>query len=113
MHDCFADNGLHAAQAGHYNHVGVMQCSPYGVPAFLHRINGGKPQVGKNVTEAAYLPVYTTAALSENAMGLFGWDGTIDNKILPFENAIQPDNIICQWLDYSTIVLLEEYNQTR
>jgi len=66
-----------------------------------------------NITEERFVPAFTTPGMSEHAMSDFWWESSIDNKMIPDQNAIRPDDIQCDNLDYATLVHVEEHNHTR
>ena len=96
------------AQGALYRHHGILQNTPRGVPAFLHRTSGGKLRLERAPAEMQP-PAYATRGVSPHARVELQWHSEFSNLGLPQQATVQPEQLDCTHLDLATTLIVEAH----
>ena len=103
-------------QDKHYWHVGIVQNSPRGEPAFYHRRSNCCKFWLQTAVDTWELPRTVTPPLSLPALQQSKDCRDLKGRqqpCLPTDKVIVPDEVKCQHIDLGSLLLLERHNQTR
>ena len=99
-------------QAGHYTHIGILQCDQWGAPSFLHRAAGGKWGLQQDPSEIGQAAL-ATIGLTIHARAQFDWRDEVGTIVLDTAKAVQPGDLACEHVDLATALILEGHDHER